>query len=240
VAVDSGTADSVPAAVSATGAADEDASTTPFAAATAALGETPNTNARAHRGIPLSPSPTDVEETNSLRAIAAANGCADAISSDAELVLRPRRLQPTPQLPLLAPLPLRVTDTAIPLVAAPFAATPRRRAADAERVWSTEAERWWSSERRRSPPTPPSPPSPPSMKEAVAGVATSTARSSSQPLPPPPPPLGAAPNVPGRAAAAAAAATMAASAVAADAAACALGVGGVISGTAVGTQGGRR
>jgi len=63
VAVVSGTADSVPAAVSATGAADEDASTTPFAAATAALGATPATNARAHRGVPPPPppSPTHVE-----------------------------------------------------------------------------------------------------------------------------------------------------------------------------------
>jgi len=196
VAVVLGTAAPIPTAVSASGAADEDARTTTIDAATAALGSTPATNARAHRGIPPSPSPTEVAWTNSLRAIAAANGCADNISSDGELVLRPRRLPPPPPPPLLAPLPLRLTGTAIPLVAAPFAATPRRRAADAESGRSTEAERRWSSERRRAPPSPPSPPSPPTMKAAVAGVATSTARSSESVASPPPPLVGAAPNVP--------------------------------------------
>jgi len=172
------TAAPVLATMSTSGAADEDVRTTTIDAATAALGSTPFTNARAHRGIPRSPSLSDVAWTNSLRAIAAANGCADAILSDGEFALRPRRLPPPPSPPLLAPLPLRMTGAAIPLVVAPFAATPRRCAADAESGRSTEVERRWSSERRRAPPSPPLPPSRPSMKAAVAKVATSTAHSS--------------------------------------------------------------
>ena len=60
VAVVSGTAEFVPAAVSATGTACEDASTTPLAPATEALGAMPATDARAHWGICPSPSATDV------------------------------------------------------------------------------------------------------------------------------------------------------------------------------------
>ena len=234
------TAAPVLATMSTSGAADEDVRTTTIDAATAALGSTPFTNARAHRGIFRSPSLSDVAWTNSLRAIAAANGCADAISSDGELVLRPRRLPPPPPPPLLAPLPLRVTGTAIPLVAAPFAATPRRRAADAESGRSTEAERRWSSERRRAPPSRPSPPSPPTMKAAVAGVAMSTARSSESVAAAAAAARGRCAKRPRRAAAAAAAATMAASAVAADVAACACGVDGIIVGMPVRAQGVRR
>ena len=63
VAVVFDTAAPVLAAVSTSWAADEYVSTTSIDAATAALGSTPAANARAHRGIPPSPSLTDVAWT---------------------------------------------------------------------------------------------------------------------------------------------------------------------------------